>query len=573
MELAKFIWIFLLSPILKLPKLIWKKIRPIWKKIKPKLSFKRVFLVILLFALGNIGLIIYVGQENTIYSWDDGTYYEMTLDMSNQIGNDSFFNSVEESVNEDYTAFSALPLALALKLLKWDGNRTAYILAIFNLYLVPSMLLAGYLIGRLFNKQRYKIMLVTIIVSSLAPLIMTPIALGRIDACGLPIILAITALSLAKKSARKYKPLRYVGRVVIIGLLVAVLVISRRTYLYWVVSAATAGGIVLLAFDKSRQKKHKIIEYIVEVIGVAGISLLTIFAVARPQFEKIFLNYRSLYENNRSDPIAQIFSMLSYVGLLMTFLIIFSAVIAIRSKNSKISKANIFACLQIFIVAVLFLFSQDFDEHHYYLFAPSIILLLVSGITLIRSRHLKWGFLVAMSINSLNTYAVGINTPLFSQPYLPKRRDDVENIKALGEYVEGLNGSVYVLTFSDTFNQSIIRNSFFPELDRPANIVLKVSNWDSRDGFPKHFWDMDYVVVEYPYEARRPETSRAVTILNGYIISDRMKNLNLIKEFNLQNDATVRVYKKMTTYDNQIIEAVDAEMKQHYPDNPSLWAK
>lgn len=568
MELTKLFSTYIFSP-------IQTKIRT--SKLS-KISWKRIAILVLIIALSNLFLMLYVNSENTVHTWDDVSYQATAINLTNISEIKYYAADIHNSMQTDYPSIAVIPIAAILKLFQWDGNRLGFILAIFNVYLLPAILICGYIIGRILGKNRYKILVITTIISVTSTIIMTPVILGRIDTIGL---LMISLIALVASHAILEKPkvrpiFQLILHIVLIALLIALLVICRRTFAYWAVSTAIAGCIVTFFYTNKKQRAKQTINYLVATTITAIISIGTILLISRSQFERLFENYRELYQANHDGLFAQLFSLSSYIGIIILCILIICAITAIRSKNHTVSKISFLAIIQTIIVIVMFLFTQNLDEQHYYLFAPSIIFLMtIAAYQLIQNKEYKLILLMQalILINFLNTYAFGVNTLLLSKTYPPEQRTDMSEIQAMSEYTQALNGPVYFVTSSQTLNNQHIKYYFLPKTTAAKNVIMKVSYWDIRDGFQKSFWSAKYVVIEKPFEFSKPTAMRIPGILYDYITTGRMENLKLIKEFPLQNGASAQFYENTANYDPSVVDEIDQAMRTYYPNSPHLWAK
>ena len=564
--------------ILKLAKWVsWEKFGlkiPSLRVFNLKKNWRKVVVVLAIILAGNGFLVAYINSENTIHAWDHASYYRQAIEMSDA-GWGGSVGQVIDSINSEYPGVLLLPVTDVLRLFGWDGNRLSFVLALFNVYAVPSMLLGGYLLGRLVRKDKFKLLIIVMLVATVSTILMTPIALARPDIGGIFIVTLILAVLLRQKTRWHKRSMgSNIAYAVVLAGLVMLLIVSRRTFAYWVVSAALAGGVLAVSLAIKSKRILYVGEYLLRVAAVATLSLILMFLLVRPQFDRLFWNYGDLYEYYRADSLSQMRDLLGLVGIITLAMIIAAAVLVVRYQNKTISRIGILACSQIVIVVVLFLNTQNFGEHHLYLVAPSVIFLLSTALYIAKVQVIKWCFALVMVCNFLNVYIVNQHSIWWGRPYAPEQRNDMEQLRAMSEYVEGLDSKVYVLASSSVFNDSLLREIFLPDTARvyAANVGLTHVG-DTRDGFPKHFWDMKYIAVEYPPDRPDLATMRVVNVLARYVLEGRMENLELVREFKLMNGVTARFYEKVREYDEELIDAVDKEMRGYYPDKPELWAR
>lgn len=556
---------------MKTKKSFVSRFKKIWRgKIRPKLTWKRLVVVTSIILAGNGFLTAYVCSENTIYRWDDAYFYRGTIELANK-NPISMLSETWNSIESDYTLLAQLPVAVALKTIGWDGGRLGFVLAVFNIYLVPTMLLGGYAIGKLFKKNRFKILAGVMLLATFSPIIMTPIIKGRIDVSGLLIIMVIFTFLL--QTWRKKKLSSSVMPMLFLAGLVVLLIITKRFYAYWIVSTVLSSFLIVFIWSAKKKRWAWIKEYVVKIGCVTIFSIVLLFAISPSKLASFFGDYQQSYAHWHSDSITQIANTASYIGLTMLALLAYSSVVAIKNKSKIISRASIMACAQIIIVGVIFFWTQDPDEHHYYLFVPSAIYLV--SVAFFTKKHLVLNFIMGGVIlfNFLNAYVFGVSSMFLTKPYTPQKQEGIEDVRKMAEYVEGLEGYVCPLTISSVFDEHLIKNAFLPDINRIKN--TKFTHYvDARDGFPKHFWGCSYVLVQEGYDYEwLPETMQSVRTLTKHLMNGDMENLEPVKKFELQDGEQVIILKKTEEYSDGLVNEIDQTMRDHYPNHPELWAK
>ncbi|NUT01667.1 MAG: hypothetical protein HOP96_11905 [Sphingomonas sp.] len=175
---------------------------------------------------------LYVSSERSIYTWDWSLYWNKFGLLGHMLRTDlvSALAYISWSIgNEDYTVLPLVPL-MPFEFL-FGAGRLSYILAITTVSLLPSAALTAWIAERTEQRRSWARFLLCVLAVLCLHVLWVPALRGMPDVLGVAIACAIL-LAWFGKPIEQRSILQLVG----IGLLLAVLVLTRRWYLFWAVS-------------------------------------------------------------------------------------------------------------------------------------------------------------------------------------------------------------------------------------------------------------------------------------------------------------------------------------------------
>jgi hypothetical protein len=555
-----------------------------------------VIALIIFISVANLFVINFVRQERTIYYMDQVTYWQKLDQISHNFVKEpidtlrNVYYSVRGEDYNDFPAFLLMPFGLL-----FGTSRLAYILAILN-FLVLIVTLSSIVFNKKFCNMcgiRSSIIpYVSVALIMLLPNFWQPILSGYPDVGGVIFINLILSLylgySLFKRSIRV---------LLLIAVLIPILILFRRWYAYWVISFFSVLVIetlinVFLVYRADHKGSIKMVLKIFIPIIVSGIIIFLIapvfsLRIARTDYADIYSGFKS------SNTLFQALSgLVSRFGLFFISLSILGAVIAI--KNKKTRNFSFILLAQALIIFMLFAKTQDFGQHHLYLFIPTMLLFSSLFVTRLISQAKRFkivlvcGLFLAATLNFLPVFTarnIGYTNvfPLFfagfRQP--PHVRNDIGEVEKILGVLEDLVTApadrIYVLADSDTFNCQTLNRAYL-SLGRHKSIAGKIlwSNVvDKRDGFPHEFLTAKYVIVASPIQYEmRPEDQRVMGIPAESILEQKGIGVFFVKlphEFNLDGNVKVYIYEKKKPFDDADLYVLSETLKSFYPDRPYIY--
>lgn len=470
----------------------------------------------------------FVSAERFIYFWDFSGYWVATIRLGELLPTPgAAIEAIVESVrHQKYNLLAAIPLAPVSRL--FDYDRTAWVLTVLSVYGWPAVFSLVLLAERLGGIRREAVSLaLTVAVVVLLPALWAPLVRGSVGIGGVAIGVV---LWLAVRSPLGEISVR---RAVGCGVLLALLVLFRRWYAFWAVGFLGALVVEALVQPRSSEERRRAIARLASLGLTAG---ATLFVFATPMALRMISSDpsadRAAYRAAHFylDGVARI---VSHFGLLP--LVVAGAGLVIAALHPDSRRLARLMTVQLVIVIALFLPTQRFDRHHYYLLAPQVAVLGAVALgTLERrardARPLRWvvgaymgvlllGFGAAFTVTIADR--VGPSWVLFGAPrYQPHTRSDLPEIvrlaKALDLRTRYSHAKVYVLASHVLLNEDVLKHAHYTtEAPDLSDRVLLSAHLDLREPFPGRLFKAEYVVVSDPVRLHLPPEEQEVILVPG----------------------------------------------------------
>jgi len=504
---------------------------------------------------------------------------------------DAFKALIHSIRHDDYNWLPLLPL-VPFNLMFGTG-RLSYVLSIANLYAFPTILLFVFLFKSLMTRNRETgstfLSFITCVTLAFLPQFWIPILHGWPDVVGV-LIIAIIILITFEKPLERQSTLRLVA----VGFLLALAVMMRRWYAYWVVSFLLALTLERLIYN-FREHGFKIKNYLPfagKVFLIGTVSLLLFFSIATPIAKRMLVtNYADIYSAFKTyDSVTSM--LMNYFG--PTYMFFFALGTVQSLLNKKTQYISFFFLIQFITVVLLFARVQNFDRQHIYLIIPALVFFVSLSISDIirrlRTALYKTVLLLCfIGILGLN-FSYGLIPeapvylkrlePLFTRiRYYPVVRNDLNEMTALLNVVKDLcktqNDSVYVLSSSTILNDDMLRTACLLGNQGMCRNILGASHVDKRDGFPKQFLDAKYIILADPIQYHlRPEDQRVVGVLAARVGDPNSIGSSYEKlpyEFRLDNNVKVCIYEKKKPFKCGDLDNLSQMFLTYYPDKEDMF--
>lgn len=551
-------------------------------------------------VLANAFAAYYVAQERYVYYWDWSGYWVMYRDVTAALAQHpvATLGSLIGSIRrDDYNPLSVLPLVPSGWL--FGTGRLPYILAITNLYLLPAVLVMGLLVQRALYpyspRRPFSPFVLTIASLLMLHTLWAAVLRGFPDVVGVALIGGILLLHFAKPLAEQD-----VGRLIATGLLLCLLVLLRRWYLYWAVAffpaLAVAHGLAVYQQHGLAWRRYLPASRNAVIIGLtftlALLGLATPFALRAIQtdYSDIYSAYR--YNSSLVEVAGLLARMFGWVEIVAGL-----AGLAWLTVRKETRVAGSFLLVQFFTVFVLFARTQVFGVQHVYLLIPGI----AAGIAVVviglweRIANGLWRtasvglVLAALLVSSVTAFTPGavsiadhLGSLLPSRRFYPLVRPDIDVLENLLARVEALElkqpGDTYVLASSDVLNSSILQNACkFGSRPRSfCNRILNTNNVDKSDGFPRQILQATYLVAASPTQYHlRPDDQRVIGVLAREVIEGHGIGASFQRlpgEFTLDNGVTAWIYAKVRPFERSDLDALEDEFNGYYPGRQHLFS-
>ena len=532
----------------------------------------------------------FVAHERWIYFWDWSHYWRKTIDLAGRLHHDwlGAMRMVLRSVrHSEYGIAAVVPLAPATLL--FGESRLVYILSIVVLYGLPAVGVLAFFTQRAFLRPVVASTLATaacIVTIGLLPQLWLPVFVGLPDIVGCIVIPLVWWLVRGPVERASW------SRIAGAGLALALLVLLRRWYAYWVVSL-----LVALAIDGAWRARGGAATAAAwcRVAGLGAVALATfLLFTGSLGLRMLQTDYGDLYSAYRSaDPLHT-----AAVELVRDFGPFWLALAAggagLTLYQARTRALARLLLLQALATVVLFTRTQNFGSHHYYLLIPQIAVFagaLAGALASIRHAALRATLCAGLGsillLDFLSVFVPGVQPALgplaaafASRVYYPMVRDDLDEVARLTRVLDALtrDGSekIYVLSSSVVLNEEVPRNAHLvdaslPDLD-PR--ILRTSHVDKRDGFPWRLEVANYVVLTAPVGYHLdPKDQRVIGIparalANGTTIGRSFARLP--DEFLLDGGTRVSIFKRNRDLAKEDLDAILAEFQVFYPDRPAF---
>lgn len=564
-------------------------------------EFFRKYRYIIIFFISlisiNIFSLFYIRSEKYIYFWDFVTYWDYFGIMGDSIQKDPFNAIKQILISISIDDYNYLPVVFLMPFYYFFGDsRLSYILAMGNIYLLPSMMIMTYVVESIIKSFR-KQSNTTVFYLNFATILLywplwTPLLRGYVGIAGL-IIIGIIILINTSITFTNQKT----SSVIITGFLLFLLVITRRYYIYWVLGffiALCIERLVFLVFC-SKNLNHRIKsakDILKRLIILGSIFSLFLIVMAGPvTIRNMFLNVSEVYSAYKlsltyfqrlvffQEYTSNLYIAITCLGIIFSF------------KYSSIRTLVSLLFFQIIVIISLFAVIQAMDVHHFLLLAPSFLIFqcLFNDQIIYYLSNLKrqliyiisYSFVIILSFSYV--LIPDISNHLSSSILLPNNRfpplvrNDIDEIVHILDAIENDVDSdrkytIYVLSGSVLFNDSILRSSIKLKSNKPK-IQLEVfypSLIDRRDGFPEKLFISDYIIVANPIQYQFPENFQRVIgipanmILNKYGIGTYYEKLP--HTFYLDHAVDIYIYKRKNEIDSAERKKTLERFVEFYPD-------
>ena len=547
------------------------------------------FLIIgfaMLFLAANAFATAYVSAERYIHYWDYSLYWKKFGSFGQLLATNpatAGTYAIWSVANEDYTILPILPL-LPFEAI-FGAGRLSYILAVANVAVVPSAALMALVAERAMPSRSWpRYLLCASIVLCLHPL-WVPALHGFPDAFGL-IIACSVLLAYFAKAPENQSPLRLAG----IGLLLCLMFLTRRWYIFWVASFFPAALLAYLLSSPRAVITWKCFWARGKALAIIGATCLVLLVVlAQPLVERmIFQDYSSAYAAYRSDLAAggKFGQVVVQFGLVLCLASVAGLAWLVRRPESR--QLGILLIVQAALSLGLFTSVQGFlGEQHFYLLVPAVGIGIAAATAAAWESRLnpvgRWALIgsvaAAVIVSSTVVFAP---TRIFASPLLPQVRhpplvrSDLPEIDRLLDVLSAAKpASIYVAASSEILNWDTLQvrcqirhRDLCPRLETTADI-------DARDGFPHAILDADYVVLATPTQYHvRPEDQQVVGLIARDIRERRGIGASfeaLPHQFTLMRGVRVQVFRRLAPTRDDDARALGDELTRSYPDLKSLF--
>ncbi|MDG4596790.1 MAG: hypothetical protein P9F75_14070 [Candidatus Contendobacter sp.] len=566
-------------------------------------NYKLVLLLIFCFVAANTFAFIFVYQERYVYIWDWAVYWIYYQDFGALLlqAPQEAFRSLAASVTQDYSYLPVLPLAP----FSWvfGGSRLAYILAITNIFVLPAVLLIGWVVqclDKCSNKPAglSEFALVTLFCLTLHPL-WAPVLQGRPDIVGLVVVLIILSIYFKNPLCEKTY-----GSLLFIGLLLSLIFLLRRWYAYWAIAFFPAAMLADL-FRPQKAGSNFLVNVLLTLRNTALIGItsgVVLWIIAQPLIIRaLTTDYADAFSAYKMSAtfLDGLGRTVDYFGAPLLTACGLGLIILTLRKETRFVGA--FFLMHSAIIFGLFFRVQDFHPHHFYLFFGMLAITIGIFLTWIYTR-LKFFLVRSLAVASIFLFSISASLVFFfpaahaivkpwmftvlpgrlpENKHFPLVRYDMDRLRILLTDLEGIYakepGEIYVVASSLIINDDVLRNlcrEVQPPI-LPCSSILVSNHVDKRDGFPRQILAAKYVVLAAPAQYHmRPEDQRVIGFLArdfeaGRGISGAFHRLS--NSYQLEHDVSISIFHRIHPIPEQALQELAEEFRRSYPDHSKLF--
>jgi hypothetical protein len=542
-------------------------------------------IVLLAVVAANALALKFVGCEKSfLYFWDWARYWVVYIDESSLLRADLLngLSAAAASIRvEDYNVTPILPLVPV----EWifGSGRLPYVLSIVNILLLPSGLLLALAAWRIQSGRS-----VVALALATAAILCThawwvPALRGLPDVLGVGIIGLVLCVYFSSP-LNDQRPIQ----LVITGLLLCVLALTRRYYIFWIAAFFPAAVVAEFYRIHAAEASPRGAKCAVAVghLAIVGAVCLCAIVIAAPDlvwriFRTDYADMYSAYRTGASISGAAGEALDYFGGPLLSLSAAGLMVLASRPRTRHVAA---FVIVQVVTIFVLFTHTQDFGVQHYYLLLPALglgVAALVFGLLDSLWPRLLTGAGVAAIFLALIASSAAVLAPgagvigglLPKARFYPLVRGDLHAVNRLLDRLEQLPGAgkIYVLSSSTILNYSTLQVACRTQ-DRPkafCDRILRTHDVDKRDGFPERFLQAAYVVMASPVQYHlRPADQQAVGLLAASVSEGRGVGASFQRlpvEFKLDQGVRVQIYARTSPFQPNDIALLECRFYDSYP--------
>lgn len=525
-------------------------------------------LICISIALIYLFYFVSVFTRKFIYYWDFSCYYNLQIGLEDAFGN-GLFAGLKNFVGSTWSGEYGNFLSFFPELLFYFSNKSidSYVLSCVIIY-VPFLIISySIFIKRLqeFFKVDKKFFFFSLLLTFiLFPIVHATFLYGQPDLFGLFFIFLIISLTIDYD----FKKLEF-ERLFLIAILTFMLLISRRWYIYFILSYYFCYLLLIVFRNISSGKLKDIFKNIILYFCVvAFIFLITLF----PLFKNIIISNfdYSFYMGNGF--FGELVSQYNHLGFSLFFVAVLGIIYGIIKKKFRLY--TILFLIEYLIIIFMFTRMQNMGLHHCLLLVPNYIFFFFLFICFAFDKKI---ILFLYFFILLINFAIGVVSPynnLYTDVLLRVPDDsEFDYIKSVSMWLKDNTNddSIYMIFHNNRFNPDKFRNILLPDLDLHERIsygsaVIGVHK------FPVELFESKYIVTVYPFENISIEWKYnkvfcslvelgkfrpiySITTDSGYVINiyERVVNVDL-EEINMYKDILIQESNDYPSLFSQVID-------------------
>lgn len=385
---------------------------------------------------------------------------------------------------------------------------------------------------------------------------------GQPDIIGLIFIFLIISLT----TDYNFKKIEF-NRLLLLFICTYFLLISRRWYLYWIISYYTV-YIIRLVLKNKKDIKIIVKNGLIYLIGCSILILITLY----PLFKNIIVNdYSSHYVFYLTGGFKQeLINQINYLGYINLIIILIVLIYGILNKNYRI--ITICYIIQYFITILLFTRIQNMGLHHTLILLPIYLFFLYLFIKRIinkKSMIIIYTIIIVMNFIISNYELSNLNNLFTSVSLKIAYREDYKEIKGVSDWLKNnLNNEnrAYMIAHDSKYNPDIFRNFYMPDTTISNHLPYGSAILGTHK-FPEELLTSKYILKTSPF----CNASIAYKYNNVFLELASKKKYKLIKEIDMNNGYKIFIYERIKEIDNNEINLYINSLKEESKQFPGMY--
>ena len=523
-----------------------------------------------------------------IYQWDNSIYYFNQLNLLDKF-NFGFLSGIKEIISTTYRSdYGDFLLSFTSGIFSLT-NKTpnAFVMTYYAVGIVPVIIIFTMIVKKIISifeekeidlnkkdinlKRNHSILYIAILMISTLPILHKASIMGQPDVMGLIFIGLIILLTIDYDFSTKDRK-----RCFYIILLTALLLITRRWYMFWALGYFLTYAVLVIIKaiisskktdkDQSKSTWKNIIEFAIIAIIILGIAISPII------YRTLKNNYQSSYGAwLEGGTFAEIGFQIYKLGILFTAVMVIGILYGCFHKG-KIRSLTIQTFFSWLIALAAFTRIQNMGDHHSLLLVPTYIILFTIGIIAINNinkKAIRYILDLLLILILIGNMYISILKNVFTniKPFIDKLfsnvilrvddRTDLDNIKQMTDFIItncDKENKAYINAGSGAYNNTTFSNVYLPNYLELNEILPYSLSIDAVHGFPKDVLTSKYVftsnITLSDYSADNGGT--VIPKINYAIMNDAIisKNFTKVNEFKMTDKITFYAYERINAIDS-----------------------
>ena len=523
-----------------------------------------------------------VGRQS-LYLWDNATYYNLQVRLESNFA-DGVFTGVGSTIYKTwFNDYAPLVINLLAEPFFMFTPRTANTFALLCALLIPSLVYYSAWIFLTVLRQKWQPkdpVLFTVLSMAfvlLLPLLHIALYRGMPDLLGVAFAFMLFALGTGYDFGKPD-----LARLVSLAAFTGLLMLTRRSYMFTVVTFFLLYGVWVLA----GAALHKQAQTVLHFVKFAAASLICVGAPLLPMFWRIVkADYSDRYATYQTGGfLAELNNQRVYLGWLVFGIMLIGIVYGLYKKQTR--ALAVLSAVGAVLTVLLVTRVQNMDDHQSLAVAPFYLLgcflcaLLFANLPWVWPRRIlaaAAGVLCALNFGACSQLLPvilpnSVNSGLYF--YVDSPRSDLKQVAEVNAWLrENCTGenSAYMICHGVVYSPDVFRVSALPDESIREILPYGAVN-PGNDAFPKELFTAQVVLTCTPFDPNNHTEKINAAFLEN---QDKYAPFEIAATFDMGNGYTITAYRRVKA---PTVEELDtyrtylAEEDERFPYNFSaVW--